>query len=87
MSPPECPFSPDDWLADGLPVCTEYTAWAVPCAPATSLALLTPLWCPVPQLGPQPTTSILEWSGGPVSASDKDQAGAATSQRVLELRT
>ncbi|GFH11145.1 uncharacterized protein HaLaN_06591, partial [Haematococcus lacustris] len=84
VPPPLCPFSPADWLPDGLPSTTVFKTYGVPGGPAT-LPLLAPLWCPVPCLAPPPAVSVLEWDEQHQGLVMRSVCLAATLQRVKRV--
>lgn len=58
LPPPDIPFGPADWLPQGLPQTDVLEDYLAPGRPSD---LFSPLWCPVPQLGPVPDSITLEW--------------------------
>lgn len=64
VPPPDAPFEARHWFRDGLP------ASDVVSAPERHLQrspeMVTPLWCPVPELGPAvpPGEHVLDWAPG-----------------------
>eukprot|EP00955_Chlamydomonas_euryale_P071000 360919-Chlamydomonas_euryale.AAC.1 len=77
MPPPDVPYTSSDWLGDGVPTCALLAPPDAHLARGAEMA--SPLWCPVPELGPLVARDhhILEW--------EDDKVGVALRAKTLAL--